>query len=584
VSRRTFVCIVISLLALTPARGDPPAGISSAGKAPATGAKPAGSAVDATTPEQAAAEIDRRLAEELFAHLPAGQTVAPPASDDLLLRRLFLDLSGRPPKPHDVRTFLDRVARLPAGPEHDRVMAEQGAKKRAEFIAALVDSPQFGVHLANYWRDVILARQNSVGEGPIMPAESLERFLTEQFNGNVPWDAVVRKFVEANGPVNDHGETAVYIAQRVDTADVAGEMSRLFLGIQIQCAQCHDHPTDRWKRNQFHEFAAFFPRAGVKRYERKPGARPEPQIGPYDDGPMERTQRTRFVGLREHVMTDLKKPNEPGKIVTPAFFLNGKKLAAESSDADRRAALARWMTAPENPWFARAFVNRAWAELVGEGFYEPVDDLGPDRQATAPKTLDYLVGEFIAHGHDVKWLYRTIVHTEAYRRESRPRRKPGEVPMTANVSQPLRADQLRAVLGHAAGVDLFGPRAAVEGPGKSTLEQRSPLHRLFQFDPAARRSEVSGSIPQALMLMNLETLNEAVSARSADSKLAKLLAAETDDAAAVEELYLLTLARKPSERETAICLTHVKSVGERAEAFEDLFWSLLNSEEIRFRN
>jgi hypothetical protein len=561
VSPRSIAAVVFSLLSIgSPLWSAPPSD-----SARSTDAKPAPTASTGAAHLEAAAEIDRRLAAELFTNFPPGQSLAPAAGDEIFLRRVYLDLVGRQPKPEEIRPYL----------------ADKAPNKRSRRIATLLDDPQFGLHLANYWRDVILARQNAVGEGPTMPAEALEAFLAKQFTDNVPWDQIVRKFVEANGPLSDHGETAVYISQRVDTSDVAGEMSRLFLGIQIQCAQCHDHPTDRWKRHQFHEFAAFFPRAGVRRFER-PGGKGEAQIAPYDDGPMERTQRTRFVGLREHVMSDLKKPNEPGKIVTPAFFLDGRKLEGEATDANRRQTIARWMTSPENPWFARAFVNRVWAELVGEGFYEPVDDMGPDRTASAPQTLDYLAGEFVAHGHDVKWLYRVITHTEAYRRESRPRRKPEDVPFAANVSQPLRADPLRAVLEQAVGVDLFGPRLPPAGTGKVTLEQRSPLHRLFQFDPAARRSEVVGSIPQALMLMNLDALNKAVSARSSDSKLAKLLSAESADA--VDDLYLSTLARSPSEHEKKICLDHIKQVGDRAEAFEDLFWSLLNSEEIRFRN
>jgi len=330
VSRRSFVCIVISLLSIgSPVRGEPPAG-----KTEAAGAKPAAShssrAAAGKTAVEAAAEIDRRLAAELFTNLPAGQTLAPAAGDEIFLRRLYLDLVGRQPKPEEIRPYV----------------ADTAPNKRSQRVAALLDDPRFGVHLANYRRDVILARQNAVGEGPTVFAEVLEKFLTQEFIGNVPWDQIVRKFIEANGPINDRGETAVYIAQGVDTADVAGEMSRLFLGIQIQCAQCHDHPTDRWKRQQFHEFAAFFPRAGVKRIESMPAGRGAAAIAPYDDGPMERTQRTRYVGLREHVMTDLKKPDEPGRIVTPAFFLNGKRLDVEATDAQRRESVARWMTSP----------------------------------------------------------------------------------------------------------------------------------------------------------------------------------------------------------------------------------------------
>ncbi len=523
---------------------------------------------EVSTTANAAAEIDRRLADELFVGLQAGEQLAPRVSDEIVLRRLYLDLVGTAPTPDEIKLFV----------------ADQAAGKRSAKAAALLNDPRFGVNVGNYWRDVLLARQNTVGEGPTAAVEALEVYLARSFNDNVPWDKLVRSFIVAVGPASDHGETAIYLAQRVDAAEVASEMSRLFLGIQIQCAQCHDHPTDRWKRKHFHEFAAFFPRAGVKRFERMPGGRGEPQIAAFDDGPMERTQRTRFVGLREHLMFDPKAPDKPGVAVTPAFFLTGQRLEADATDERRRQALAEWMTTRDNPWFAKAFVNRTWAELVGEGFYEPVDDMGPDRRASAPRTLDYLAGQFAERNCDVKWLYLAIVQTEAYQRESRPRRAPEATPFTANVSQPLRAEQMIAVLSQAVGVDVAGPRKPLAGQGQVTLGQRSLLHGLFGYDPSIRREEVSASIPQALLLMNSEALNRTVTAQQSGSKLFQLLAAAPTDEQAVIDLYLQTLSRRPNAREQAICLEFVANVGNRAEAFEDLFWSLLNSEELRFRN
>ncbi len=195
-------------------------------------------------------------------------------------------------------------------------------------------------------------------------------------------------------------------------------MSRIFLGIQIQCAQCHDHPTDRWKREQFHELAAFFPRIAV-RPVRVDGKRRSFEVVSFDKGNSKK-RRPRGGNL-EHHMPDLEHPEETGKLMQPVFFVTGQKLDAGVPDAERRETVADWMTSRENRWFAKAFVNRMWSELVGRGFYEPVDDIGPDRQCSAPKTLNYLSNRFAANKYDVKWLLATITSTEAYGRQSRSR-------------------------------------------------------------------------------------------------------------------------------------------------------------------
>ena len=137
-------------------------------------------------------------------------------------------------------------------------------------------------------------------------------------------------------------------------------------------------------------------------------------------------------------MPNLEDPSLPGTLMKPALYVTGQELKTGIEDIKRREALALWMTSPENPWFAKAYVNRMWSELVGEGFYEPVDDMGPDRQCLAPKTLSYLATGFQKQAYDMRWLIRTIMATNAYQRESRPRRKVGETPFTANRTQRLR--------------------------------------------------------------------------------------------------------------------------------------------------
>src|SRR5262249_18084901 len=163
-------------------------------------------------------------------------------------------------------------------------------------------------------------------------------------------------------------------------------------------------------------------------------------------------------GSLEHHMPDLNHPEEPGKLMRPVFFVTGQKLDAGATDSQRREKLAEWITAGGNRWFAKAFVNRMWSELVGRGFYEPVDDIGPDRRCAAPHTLDYLAEHFAASHYDVKWLFRVVTATEAYGRQSRSRVDDGAAPFAAACPQRLRGDQLFNAL-----VEVLGIPEAASG-------------------------------------------------------------------------------------------------------------------------
>jgi hypothetical protein len=290
------------------------------------------------------------------------------------------------------------------------------------------------------------------------------------------------------------------------------------------------------------------------------------------------------AGALEYFMPDPADPAGPGKQMTPAFFLTGQSLQPGASDRDRRQALGTWLTARTNPWFARAFVNRLWSELMGEGFFEPVDDLGRDRDTAAPRTLDFLAGRFIACDYDVKWLFRTLMETEVYQRESRPRRNPEQPPLLANVPQPLRADVLVDVLCDALGVDLTTARAVGTRASRGPATNRRQLQSLFGYDPSAPRDGITASIPQVLLLMNSPIVNQALEAGTSQSILGLLLANTPDDRDVAVALYLRCLARRPSDDELAICLECVQGADNRTEAFEDLLWGLLNSEEFRHRN
>ncbi len=464
-------------------------------------------------------------------------------------------------------------------------LLDPAADKRAKLVDRLLSDSRFGRNWGRYWRDVIMYRR--IEDRALLASRPLEQFLTEVLNRNVSWDRIAQDFIEAKGNPQDDGQTALIFGQGADPNDVAAETSRIFLGIQIQCAQCHDHPTDRWKREQFHEFVAFFPRTQLRPILTEGRVRGF-EIASYDVAPRyRRPQQTMNPGRGEleHYMPDLKNPASPGKLMTPTFFATGRKLSTGKTDGERRTTLADWLTAREDGWFAKAFVNRIWSELVGEGFYEPVDDLGPDRPCSAPQTLACLADAFASHHYDVKWLYRTVLATDAYQRQSRARRLPDQAPFAANCAQRLRGDQLYNVLVAALG---FNPSSAPSGPtgygGRFASGPRFSFNAVFGYDPSQRRDEVSGSIPQALVLMNSRLSNQAVNGRDKSTALGKLLAESTDNEEVVVDLYLRCLARQPKPNEVTSCLEYVRTTGDRIEAFEDILWALINRTEFLHRN
>lgn len=516
-------------------------------------------------PTAAAAQADQLLSAEV-GFSSAGAQPAPLAGDEVFLRRLTLDLHGRQP------TIAETIAFALDGSPNKRV------KKVEELLA---DS-RYGANWARYWRDVVMYRATE--QRAQIVAGSMEQYFRDAFNQNKPWSEIATAFVTAKGDALENGQTGLIIAQEGKPEETVSEISRIFLGVQIQCAQCHDHPTDRWKREQFHQLAAFFPRVSARLILTPDRREISVAVAEFGNTPIS-INGNRVRGTSEHYMPDLKNPNDRGTLMQPVFFATGDKLPSGTRDAERRGQLASWITKADNPFFAKAIVNRLWSELVGEGFYEPVDDIGPDRECSAPQTLDYLAQQFTQHNHDLKWLFQTITGTQAYQRESRPRRTPDEKPFLANVPRRLRSDELFDNL--LAALDLAEPSGAFGGgAGAGQRLNRGPRQQfaqVFGYDPSERRDEVAGAIPQALMMMNSTFFAGAVSGSRSSSGLGRLMREISDDRALVVELYLKTLAREPTANETATCLAHIKEIGGRTEAFEDLLWTLVNSTEFLHR-
>jgi hypothetical protein len=268
----------------------------------------------------------------------------------------------------------------------------------------------------------------------------------------------------------------------------------------------------------------------------------------------------------------------------PIFFLTGQKLEPGKTDAERRQAIAAWLTDPADGWFAKALVNRVWGELIGQGFYEPLDDIGPDRTCTAPQTLDYLARAFVENKYDIKSLFRTIAATSAYQRANRSPHRSADATMTlvsCSTAKRLRGDQLYDALETALG--SLDPGGLARGRFAELRSPRGQVNQTFGFDPSTPRDEIVGSIPQALMLMNGPRINGAMNGRRGDVELGKLLASTSDNQVVTTELYLKCLGREPNKNELQKCLAHVKQTSNRAEAFEDILWALVNSTEFLHR-
>jgi len=575
-----------------------------------------------------ARQIDRLILNELAATETVPSDVS---TDEDFLRRVSLDIAGRLPSAREITLF--------------GLNPDPG--KRSKAIDQLLASDDYAVTWARYWRDVILMRATNQ-RAPLVNS-SFIAWMTEMLRENRGWDEITTEILTASGDVREVGATALMFAHEGVTEDITGEVSRIFLGIQLQCANCHDHPWDSWKREQFHELAAFFPRVGVRpireemrtvswevvsadrtrdprsRFadlqERAPGLMRfydrnrdgrltkveigrSPLARAFDlllergdknkDGGLSLTELKELKplmppvqpgrGSSEHYMQDLSDPSSRGTKIDPKFFVTSATARTGLSDLERRELLARHITGTRNEWFARACVNRLWSEFTGEGFYMPIDDMGPERTASHPKVLELLASGFSQNQFDLQWLVRTITLSDAYQRKIRTA-EAGETPFASATATRLRSDQIynsiTTVLGGGSGPRRtpLGRNMASTGMARRARNPKDQFALIFGFDPSTPQADLTGKVPQALFLMNSPQVNGQINA-GFGTRLARLVRRYRDDQDAISELYMMVLARDPSETEFKICRTYIAEVGNRNEAYEDLMWSLLNSSEF----
>ncbi len=481
-----------------------------------------------------------------------GLTPSAPADDATFLRRASIDVIGRLPTPEEARAFL----------------ADPAADRRAKLVDRLLDRPEYADHWANKWVDLLRPNPYRVGIKAVL---NLDGWVRDAFRRNLPYDRFVREIVTARGSTFEQGPATIFRDRR-EPEEIAPMVSQLFLGIRLECAKCHHHPFESWGQEQFYEFAAYFGRVGRK------GTGLSPPIS----GGEEIVFAGRKAGAVKHPLT--------GEVLRPKP-LYGSAPADDDPESDPRAALARWMTAPENPYFARAIVNRVWADLMGRGIVEPVDDLRATNPPSNAPLLDALADDFRRHGHDLKGLIRTILSSEVYALGSEPNGR--NVADTRNFSrhyrQRLRAEVLMDAIADVTGVPDRFDASPPHSRAATIWTHRVPSLFLDTFgrpdpnqDPPCERTSDS-AVVQALHLMNAPGLHDKVA--SDIGRVAGLSKGDKAPRAIVEELYLLSYGRFPTaeERDLGESLFAEPGAGRRA-AIEDLLWALLNSAEFVFKD
>ena len=482
-------------------------------------------------------------------HRKLGLLPSATCGDEEFLRRVSLDLIGMLPPADLTRTFL----------------ADQRSDKRERLVNQLLQHLNYADHWAVKWGDLIRPNPSRVG---VKPVYLLDDWLRTAFRQNLPYDQMVRELLTAEGSSHEHGPVAVFRDKR-DPADMGAFVSQIFLGVRLDCAKCHHHPSEKWGQEDYYSLAAFF--AQMKRKGQAISAPISGEVEHWWAG---------GSGQVTHPVTDaVMTPKPPDGPEMP--YVEGQ---------DPRQRLLDWMSASDNPFFAKAIVNRVWADFLGRGIVEPVDDFRASNPPTNPELLDWLAQDFAAHGYDLKHLMKTIVLSHTYQLSAEPNAH--NLADTKNFSRFQKRRLTAEVLADAVG-DLTGVRDTYQGlaPGARAVQTWNHKLRSDFLDAFGRPNasqecpcerERKSSVVQALHLMNSSDLQTKLASK--EGRIAKL-AADTalPEPKLVTEIYLAAYARLPEAEELQTALRFFSQPGAtRQTAAEDLAWALINSAEFVF--
>ena len=496
------------------------------------------------------------------------------ASDSEWLRRVYLDIVGHIPESEVVEAFLE----------------DKDPAKRSKIIDQLLDDDGYTRNFTTIWTNLCIGR----GTPRRVSRAGMTQFFRNSFARNRPWDGVVFDLISAVGafdnepreysngqPIPANPAVNYMLAQMQmndEMVQATAKTARLFLGVQVQCTQCHNHPFNDWKQDQFWQFNSFFRQARKRDYRK-----PDPNTGRLVDDFSE----LQFGGFNYPVFFE--KRNGLMKMAEPSYF--GTTFDTRDLDPEKnlREELAMLVIEGERPWVAMAIVNRMWGHFFGYGFTKPIDDMGPHNPASHPDLHDRLAKEVVKGRYDVKQLVRWICNSEAYNLTSQFNDKneidnpaAGEVPLFSHMYvKSMEAEQLYDSL-------IVATNAHRSGRASWSQAERQRATWLRQFviafgtDEGDEATTFNGTIPQALMMMNGELVRNATSADKGSYLREILETPRATDTTRITKLYMATLSRLPSSRERSLATRMIRANSDKLVAYQDLFWALLNCNEFIF--
>jgi hypothetical protein len=473
-------------------------------------------------------------------------------TDAEFIRRVYLDVCGILPTADEVRAFLD----------------DKSADKRQKLIDRVLERPEYADFWTLKWADVLRASRKTM---QIDGVHKFQAWLRSQIAANRPWNELLKELLTASGSTYANPAANYYRVAR-DPASLAETTAQLFLGIRLQCAKCHNHPFERWTQDDYYGLAAFFARVKLK------------------NDPLNERRPDKPAPAAEHVYVD-----RSGEVIHPRTnqpvrpkFLGGEAIQQENGD--RRMALANWLASPDNPFVARALVNRIWFHLFGRGIVEPPDDFRDSNPASNDELLDALAREFVAHGYDAKHIIRLILNSRTYQLSAQTNDRNQEDNKYFSHCYPklLPAEVLLDAISQATGVpERF---AGLPSGTRAVQLPDGEVNHVFlkTFGQPARElaceceRESESNLAQALQLINGPTIHQKL--REPNNRIGQLLAKNLSPQQIVEELYLSTLSRRPEPSEVQAALQHVQNSSDKRRAWEDVHWALLNAKEFLFRH
>jgi hypothetical protein len=465
-------------------------------------------------------------------------------TDSEFVRRAYLDVSGRLPQIEETVAFLN----------------DKDQNRRAKLIDTLLDTTDFAEFWTLKWSDILRVNSKKLNTAGV---HKFNRWVYENIRTDKPIDQFTRELLTARGSVFENPAANYWRASR-DPNDATETTAQLFLGIRIQCAKCHNHPFEKWTQDNYYGIAAAFTRIG-----RKKGSTKDDEVI-YVTSSGEIKQPRTGQTMKVHLLLK-------GDVDVPV-------------DQDRRQVFAEWLTKPENPFFARASVNRIWSHLMGRGIVEPVDDFRDSNPPSNGKLLDELSAQFVKNNFSRRWAIRTIMNSRLYQLSSRKNKfnDDDEVYASHATTRLLSAEQLLDAI--CAVTEVNESFKGVPSGTRAVSLPEPPTDNYFlkifgqpqrEMACGCERSNES-NLSQALQMINGPVVHNKL--RDKRSRIARLIKAGKSDDDIISSLYLAALSRRPVAAEFAAAKKHIAASKDRKQALEDVGWAILNSKEFLFQH